>query len=236
MPHFYAHRVFGELVWNQLPQHIRDKLTPQKSGFRLGLYGPDPLFFYQSWKRSPVYREGLAQHRQGPQAVLERYRGHTAEPQALGYTMGWLCHYMLDAACHPIIRSACAGKSVGHAAIELALDRRLIKKHPLPKEDAFPPEVFFAAALGCKHTSADQFRQALKGFYRFSYSTAALYRGGGDAALCAKLMVQLHQAVPECVRLAAKLVDCLEHGKALDWLPQTDFNGLRCNPTESVVK
>lgn len=236
MPHFYAHRVFGELVWNALPSDVREKLAGQKSGFHLGLYGPDPLFFYQSWKRGAVHREGLAQHRQRPQLVLERWRGHGQEAQVLGYAMGWLCHYMLDAACHPMIRAESSKKTVGHAAIELALDRRLMKKHPLPREEHYAPEVFQAAALGCEHTTAEQFSQALRGFYRFSYSTAALYHFKGDAALCAKLTARMHQAVPECVRLCVKLVGCLEQDKPLGWLPAADFNGRSCGPHLTVLK
>lgn len=222
MPHFYAHRVFGDLVWKALPEPLRQELQTQNAGFQLGLYGPDPLFFYQSWKRGPVYQEGVEQHRAPPRLVLERWRGHD---HARGYALGWLCHYMLDAACHPLILAECEKKTVGHTAIELALDRRLMKKYPLPKEASFGPEVFDAAALGCEHATAAQFRRALQGFYRFSYTTAALYHRRGDPALGEKLMVRLVRTVPECVELCSRLADCLAGTAPLDWLPETDFNG-----------
>lgn len=236
MPHYYAHRVFGDLVWASLPRELTERLADQKAGFELGLYGPDPLFFYRPWHRGPVSQEGFAQHRQGPRAVLERYRSHEKTPQALGYAAGWLCHYMLDAACHPTVRAICGGGSVGHAAIELALDRRLMKSHPLPRERRYSDEVFAAAALGCTQATPRQFRQALRGFYRFSYSTAALYRSTGDAALCAKLTARLHRAVPECAAALGRLMDCLEGDKPLNWLPQLDFNGRDCNPPSPVVE
>ena len=218
MPHFYAHRVFGDLVWNALPTDMQNKLAPQQDAFSLGLYGPDPLFFLSG----RIAREGHGQHHESPQSVLERYRGH---PQALGYAAGWLCHYMLDTRCHPIVLSASGRSSLRHAHIELALDRRLMKTHPLPKEATYRPEAFAAAALGCTLATADDFAKGLKGFYRFSYTTAALYHRRGNGTTTAKLTAQLYRMVPACAVMVAKLIYCLEQNKELDWLPEANFYG-----------
>lgn len=225
MPHYYAHRVFGEQVWNALPQTLRLRLGPAYPTFRLGLYGPDPLFFHSPRQTDPVVMEGHAQHRLPPAEVLEAFRGHGKDLNALAYAAGWLCHYMLDTACHPIVLSASGSNSLRHAAVELALDRRLMEKYPLPKEGKFPAAAFDAAAIPCQQATAEQFQAALKGFYRFSYTTANLYKSNGNGALQAKLIAKLRHTAPICAGMVTRLIDCLEGDKPLDWLPAQDFYG-----------
>ena len=132
---------------------------------------------------------------------------------------------MLDVNCHPLVLSAAGKSSVRHAAVELALDKRLKEKYPLPQQGKFPKTAFEAAAVFCTVTTPAQFSHALKGFYRFSYSTAALYHGSGDGALQAKLIARLRQSAPICAGMVTRLIDCLEGNKPLDWLPQRDFYG-----------
>ena len=225
MPHFYAHRVFGEQVWLALPHTLRQRLARGYPAFRLGLYGPDPLFFHSLRRSDPVIIQGLEQHRLPPERTLEAFRGQEKHPQAVAYAGGWLCHYMLDRACHPLIMAACGGHSLSHAAIELALDRRLKARYPLPREESYPPSAFAAAVIPCPGVTPQQFQGALRGFYRFSKSTATLYHGRGDPALQAKLIARLTGAVPLCAGLVCRLVDCLEGDKSLDWLPRENFYG-----------
>ena len=220
MPHFYAHRVFGMLVWQALPEETKRKLQAQQEGFQLGLYGPDPLFFVRSGRE-----EGIRQHSLPPGQVLARWSAYAHQPQVLGYAAGWLCHYMLDAACHPIIRALGKETAVSHAKVELAFDRRLMQRFSLPKEAPFSPETLQAAALGCGRVTPKEFRRGLGGFYRFSYTTARLYPGHGDRTATAKLTARLHRSAEPCAEACARLVDCLESGKGLDWLPRVNFYG-----------
>ena len=84
---------------------------------------------------------------------------------------------------------------------------------------------FAAAVIPCHHTTDKQFRSALRDFYRFSHTTAALYRGTGNSALQAKLIATLRRTAPICAGMVCRLVDCLEGNKPLDWLPKENFYG-----------
>ena len=225
MPHDYAHRVFGAQVWLTLPHTLRRRLEAGYPAFRLGLYGPDPLFFHSLRRSDPVLMQGLEQHRLPPERTLEAFRGQGQTPHAMAYAGGWLCHYMLDRACHPLIMASCGGHALRHAAIELALDRRLKVRYPLPRERNFPAPALSAAVIPCPGMTPQQFHRALRGFDRFSKSTATLYHGKGDPALQAKLIARLTDAIPICAGLVCRLVDCLESGKPLDWLPRENFYG-----------
>lgn len=225
MPHYYAHRVFGARVWLALPHPLRQRLARGEAAFQLGLYGPDPLFFHSLRRSDPVMALGIAQHRSPPADTLEAFRG--GDIQAVAYAGGWLCHYMLDRACHPLVTAACGDRPVGHAAIELALDRRLKERYPLPPALAVTSGALAAAVIPCPGMTSRQFRQALRGFWRFSNTTAGLYHGRGDPALQAKLIRRLLGAVDSCAGLVCRLTDCLEGDKSLDWLPRENFHGVR---------
>ena len=88
MPHYYAHRVFGEQVWNALPQTLRLRLGPSYAAFELGLYGPDPLFFHSPRQNDPVVVEGHGQHHRSPAEVLEKGKAHPKDPNVLAYAAG----------------------------------------------------------------------------------------------------------------------------------------------------
>lgn len=226
MPHYYAHRVFGHLVWNAFPSSIRQQILGQNTGFQLGLYGPDPLFFYSLNQQHPYVITGHKQHESSPHAVLERYRGLLAQPQAAGYALGWLSHYLLDAVCHPIVLANSKGP-VSHAVLELALDRRLMRQYPLEKEPLYDLDCLNAAAISCPGMTGLGFGRALKNFYRFSYSTATVGRCGGRADVTSLLEVRLRSSVDSCVHFSRLLLDALSGDGSLDFLPDLDFQGKR---------
>ena len=44
MPSTYAHRRFGADVLVQLPRELREKITPYRPLYDMGLHGPDLMF------------------------------------------------------------------------------------------------------------------------------------------------------------------------------------------------
>ena len=48
MPSTYAHRRFGADVLVQLPRELREKITPYRPLYDMGLHGPDLMFYYTS--------------------------------------------------------------------------------------------------------------------------------------------------------------------------------------------
>lgn len=233
MPDFYAHQVFGAQVFSALPEPVRRRLTPEQPGWQCGLYGPDPLFFYHLPKPSPVSREGHDLHRQPPALVLERYQTEEARatPCALGYAAGFLCHYILDAVCHPIVERCSGGSSLKHTLLEGAFDRSLVPpgKSGLPTRlDSHSP-AFAAAALGYAQAGPEEYRQAFQRFCQVSALAARMRRLTPDTGRYRQGVAALRQgmegAVTRCAGLVGQLVDRLEAGEPLDFLPTLDFSG-----------
>lgn len=233
MPDFYAHQVFGQLVFDALPGPVQKRLTPELPGYRCGLYGPDPLFFYHPMKSNPVSAEGHRLHAYPPQTVLERYRTESARrtPYVLGYAAGFFCHYLLDSLCHPIVNAHARGSSLRHAAIEGAFDRSLISSggSGLPFREPEDPAVYIAAALGYTQAGPEQFKLALRRFCQVSRLTARLRRlnpiRASHREVIRTLNAQVREQAPGCAGLVARLTEALERGEPLDFLPSPDFNG-----------
>ncbi len=173
MPNYYAHSIFGRKVYAAVSPGLRRVIRQQWEGYACGQYGPDPLFFYQMWHHNQVEREGHAIHNMSPVAVLERLRRpiESGTPFALGYGLGFLCHFLLDSSCHPYVRAVSAKGTISHLAMEGEFDRYLmrqagIKPHKVtPLERPSDPAVFAAAACAYEHVTPKQFQRSMAGFY-----------------------------------------------------------------------
>ncbi len=235
MPDFYAHQVFGGLVYAALPAPIRSRLVSEEAdqaGWLCGLYGPDPLFFHSLRKGDPVCREGHALHGQSPAAPLERCRAALGQvPGVLGYGAGFLCHYVLDAACHPVVEAWARGSSLEHTLLEGAFDRTLTPPGEAGLPVGFPPDspVCAAAAQCYAQAGPEQFRRSLNRFCALSRLIARARRLTPDSRArrqgTAALRAAMEEAVPRCAGLVGRLVEGLETGQPLDFLPRTDFSG-----------
>ena len=53
MPSTYAHRRFGADVLVQLPRELREKITPYRPLYDMGLHGPDLMFYYRALQSNP---------------------------------------------------------------------------------------------------------------------------------------------------------------------------------------
>lgn len=111
MPAIITHDFFGRDVYDRLFQTIGGS-RDEAQAFLLGNQGPDPLFYTII---SPWLKEhgalGNTMHHSQPSALLKSFHDAVnALPEAdkstgRAYTLGFLCHYTLDAAMHPLVYS-----------------------------------------------------------------------------------------------------------------------------------
>lgn len=132
MPSNYAHRIFGDAVYSVLSPTLTGRMEPYLPLFRLGLHGPDLLFYYQPFRKTLLGKMGSGLHHfTGKEVIgclLDATRALPEEQReaAMTYTLGYVCHYLLDSACHPYVeRLERAGKA-NHITIEGELDLWLI--------------------------------------------------------------------------------------------------------------
>lgn len=130
MPSAYAHLKFGEEVLDLLPAALSERIRSEDAFFRIGLIGPDFLFFYRPAVPNIVLALGRKIH---ADAGL-RFFSHGAgvlrrrhfSPDAFAYLCGAVCHFVLDSSCHGFISSVIERFGVGHIELENAFDRSLM--------------------------------------------------------------------------------------------------------------
>lgn len=140
MPANYAHRVFGATVLSALSPSVTRKLEEHLPLFELGLHGPDLLFYYLPILSTRLGKLGYSLHAHTGREVISTMLDtiptlrEDQQDAALSYTMGFICHYLLDSACHPYVeRLVKAGKAT-HCVIEGEFELFLIvrdEKDPL---------------------------------------------------------------------------------------------------------
>ena len=130
MPAMYAHDTFGRKVAAKLPLSVKRPILQYPQMFRVGLQGPDVLFFYNPFTEHPIGNVGRSLHKKTALSFLENarkiWKAGGEKPSQLAYLMGFLCHFMLDSACHPYINGQIEKIGVGHIAIETEFERLLL--------------------------------------------------------------------------------------------------------------
>lgn len=130
MPASYAHTLFGEKVYHSLDKSLQHKIEPYKEYYDMGLYGPDPLFFYQPYHHHSINRQGYQIHEQDAYDFFIKAREliHCSlNPQAsLAYICGFINHFILDSECHGYIGQIEKKMNATHAEIESDFDRQLL--------------------------------------------------------------------------------------------------------------
>lgn len=129
MPAHYAHLLFGQKVLAALRGPVGEVARRDRYAFLAGLQGPDILFYYHPLSSNPVKREGDAIHDR-PGTVFFRQAaqvlGRRDTPGGRSYLAGFMCHYMLDSACHPLVERGMEAAGVSHTQLETELDRDLL--------------------------------------------------------------------------------------------------------------
>ena len=62
MPCIYAHNSFGKEVQKMLPKPLKNTIRRHPAAFRIGLQGPDFLFFYHPLLKCKTNQLGYHQH------------------------------------------------------------------------------------------------------------------------------------------------------------------------------
>lgn len=144
MPAAYAHMVFGKEVTAILPLSAQGSINRYPELFGIGLQGPDILFYYHPSETQAYVLYGHNIHKR-PAADFFRYAlvqleklADLEKEKATAYLMGFLCHFILDSNCHPIVRKHTIPGEASHRQIEREFDRFLMEKDKVRPEWFIP--------------------------------------------------------------------------------------------------
>lgn len=134
MPAFYAHKFFGAQVLQSLPAPLQAQLRSHEAAFILGTQGPDILFYHKPFTKNEIKDKGTYMHLCSAKSFFiscaEKIRQTQAgaESAEAAYVAGFICHFMLDNACHPHIYQL-EDTGVSHGLIESEFDKYLKKQN-----------------------------------------------------------------------------------------------------------
>lgn len=137
MPSNYAHYLFGTQITPLLPDSLQQVIASDPQLYQIGQHGPDIIFYYRTFLPHSASRIGFQMHRLPARKFFEqaRYTIQTTEnPRLLAYTLGFICHFMLDCTCHAYVYEALNHTTVSHTELETEFDRMLMLregKNPL---------------------------------------------------------------------------------------------------------
>lgn len=122
MPAVYAHALFGKKVLKKLDGKCRDTVNKYKKYYITGLQGPDIVFFYFPVCYNRVNRTGIRIHNEPARVFIEKAKNIIStkgvDSPECAYILGFLCHFMLDSACHPIVEHQMKKTGKDHISIE----------------------------------------------------------------------------------------------------------------------
>ena len=130
MPTTYTHDLFGKQVYQKLPRELRHIVKKHGDLYRIGLHGPDILFYFLVCK-NPVTQLGVKMHQETARGFFTKGLVRVREDRdeaLLAYMLGFGCHYLLDSACHPYIDRLHEEKAITHTLVEKELDRALMEE------------------------------------------------------------------------------------------------------------
>ncbi len=128
MPTTYTHDLFGKRIYRYIPEEIQQVLRSHKDLYRIGLHGPDILFYYMVSKNR-ISQLGVRMHRTQARAFFEESMKkvrETGDEALLAYMIGFGCHYLLDSECHPYVGEMDSSGVISHTMLEKEFDRQLM--------------------------------------------------------------------------------------------------------------
>ena len=165
MPAIYAHDTFGKLVSKQLPKEIQDIIKTYPSAFRIGLQGPDPLFYHRTYASNDVKKEGSRMHRESCASFLQKTMHHVKKEgvnsKEFAYLLGFLCHFTLDSECHPYIDAYIEPRNLGHLFLESEFEKYMMRKDGIDPihtdiSNVIPTDVQTAKAMSVFYETLDE--------------------------------------------------------------------------------
>lgn len=182
MPAIYAHNKFGKLVIAKLPKEMKAVIQKYPRSFRIGLQGPDYLFFYRAFSKNKINQTGVYYHHHDAypfmENALEVIKKYGTNSSQYSYILGFICHFVLDNVCHPYVHNAMEQTGCGHVEIEGDLDHLILSSEDYAPEyyplDMLVPTDYatvmsmapFYPSLSCRtiHTSLQWMRKIKKLF------------------------------------------------------------------------
>ena len=133
MPALYAHNQFGNRVLQKLDAKKRGFLLKNLRQFRIGLQGPDYLFFYKPLSPNPISQIGFQIHER-PASEFMTYarkviRENGTDSPEYAYILGFICHFALDSECHPFVAEEIEKTGIGHVELESEFEKFLMRKN-----------------------------------------------------------------------------------------------------------
>ena len=121
MPTTYAHDLFGQKVYRQLPDQVKEIIRKNGELYRIGLHGPDIFFYYFIFKNH-VSSVGYRMHKEKARAFFAQGMAQvreTGDEALLAYLLGFGCHYLLDSSCHPFVNEMNDKGRISHSLLFL---------------------------------------------------------------------------------------------------------------------
>lgn len=110
MPALLVHDFFAQDAFGSAIESVNLYTPDERDAFLLGSQGPDPLFYLLLMPPLEEFRKlGHQMHDEGPSSLLvamhKAVDALDAEDQPIGraYLAGFVCHYLLDRAIHPLV-------------------------------------------------------------------------------------------------------------------------------------
>ncbi len=146
MPALLAHDFFAQDAYGSALSTVDLYAPDERDAFLLGSQGPDPLFYLLLLPPLDDFKRlGYRMHDESPSSLLVAMRQATdaidesGQPIARAYLAGFVCHYLLDRAIHPLVgfweRGICqagvldldaSDSSAVHADVERDLDEMVL--------------------------------------------------------------------------------------------------------------
>lgn len=131
MPSHYTHYRFGARGLPLLPEPVQKLVKRNRAMYDIGQHGPDLFFYYNPFLPTRVGKMGSQIHHvTGTDfftPLLRRLRLQPNEMQE-AYLYGVVGHFCLDSVVHPWVCRTCEEEDVGHAEMEVELDRFLLER------------------------------------------------------------------------------------------------------------
>jgi hypothetical protein len=132
MPASAAHYQFGQDILNRLDPDLKSVVLAYKQEFDIGLQGPDIFFFYKPYRKTEIAEYGHKRHDQAAIRMFITILEKVRDKAALSYMIGLICHYTLDACCHPYVYKH-SPDMIDHQLMEAAYDRHIISRSGLAR-------------------------------------------------------------------------------------------------------
>ncbi len=197
MPTTYTHDLFGKKVYRQLPEEIRKVIRENGNLFRIGLHGPD-ILFYDLFNQK-VCGLGTEMHKIPAASFFLRGMSivrRTGDERLLAYLLGFACHYLLDSSCHPFVDETAEKKILSHTLLEKEFDRTLMVEtnrnpHHYYPSDCIVPRMDYAKVIHCMfpEITAKNIFFSLK-MMKF-LTNAMVYNNSGKRRLLAAIVTRI---------------------------------------------